>query len=224
MATRDAEPVPARPLRAAATLFVAAMVAVGLVAIVHDLTRPAIEAGQRARHTARLAAVLGGARFDNDLLADVIEVRDEELLGSNDALPVHRARLGGQPVAVLLTVVAPGGYGGPIRLLVGIDRDARLLGVRVLEHTETPGLGDAIDERRSDWIRAFAGRSLSEPPVARWKVRKDGGDFDQFTGATVTPRAVVGAVANALVYFERRRDELFAAPADAAAAQRASGH
>lgn len=224
MATPDAEATTARPLRAAATLFVAAMVAVGLVAIVHDLTRPAIEAGQRARHTARLAAVLGGARFDNDLLADVIEVRDEELLGSNDALPVHRARLGGQPVAVLLTVVAPGGYGGPIRLLVGIDRDARLLGVRVLEHTETPGLGDAIDERRSDWIRAFAGRSLSEPPVARWKVRKDGGDFDQFTGATVTPRAVVGAVANALVYFERRRDELFAAPADAAAAERASGH
>ena len=224
MATRGAEATTARPLRAAATLFVAAMVAVGLVAIVHDLTRPAIEAGQRARHTARLAAVLGGARFDNDLLADVIEVRDEELLGSNDALPVHRARLGGQPVAVLLTVVAPGGYGGPIRLLVGIDRDARLLGVRVLEHTETPGLGDAIDERRSDWIRAFAGRSLSKPPVARWKVRKDGGDFDQFTGATVTPRAVVGAVANALVYFERRRDELFAAPADAAAAERASGH
>ena len=224
MATRDAEPVPARPLRAAATLFVAAMVAVGLVAIVHDLTRPAIEAGQRARHTARLAAVLGGARFDNDLLADVVEVRDEELLGSSAALPVHRARLGGQPVAVLLTVVAPGGYGGPIRLLVGIDRDARLLGARVLSHAETPGLGDAIEERRSGWIRAFAGRSLSDPPAGRWKVRKDGGDFDQFTGATVTPRAVVGAIANALVYFERHRDELFAAPADAAAAERARGH
>ena len=224
MATRDAEPVPARPLRAAATLFVAAMVAVGLVAIVHDLTRPAIEAGQRARHTARLAAVLGGARFDNDLLADVVDVRDEELLGSNDALPVHRARLGGQPVAVLLTVVAPGGYGGPIRLLVGIDRDARLLGARVLSHAETPGLGDAIEERRSGWIRAFAGRSLSDPPASRWKVRKDGGDFDQFTGATVTPRAVVGAIANALAYFERHRDQLFATPADAAAAERARGH
>lgn len=223
MATRDAESMPARPFRAAATLFVAAVAAVGLVAIVHDLTRPTIEASERARHTARLAAVLGGARFDNDLLADVVTVRDEELLGTSDGLPAHRARLGGQPVAVLLTVVAPGGYGGPIRLLVAVDRDARLLGVRVLEHDETPGLGDAIDERRSAWIHAFVGRSLSDPPPGRWKVRKDGGDFDQFTGATVTPRAVVAAVANALVYFERHRDELFESPPDSTAAERAAG-
>lgn len=223
MATHDAEPGPLRPLRAAATLAIAAVAAVGLVALVHDLTRPTIEAGERARQTAQLAAVLGGTRFDNDLLADVVTVRDEELLGSSDGLPAYRARLDGQPVAVLLTAVAPGGYAGPIRLLVAVGRDARVLGVRVLEHAETPGLGDAIDEHRSGWIHAFAGRSLADPPPGRWKVRKDGGDFDQFTGATVTPRAVVAAVASALVYFERHRDELFAAPPDPVAPGQAAG-
>jgi electron transport complex protein RnfG len=85
--------------------------------------------------------------------------------------------------------------------------------VRATHHRETPGLGDAIETRKSGWIQQFVGKSLQDPPAERWRVRKDGGDFDQFTGATVTPRAVVGAVANALVYFERHRDELLAAPA-----------
>lgn len=223
MATHDTEPPSSwRPLRAAVTLAVATLAAVGLVAVVHELARPAIEAGERARQTARLAAVLGGVRFDNDLLADFVMLRDEELLGTPDELPAHRARLHGKPVAVLLTAVAPGGYGGPIRLLVAVGHDGRLLGVRVLRHAETPGLGDAIDERRSDWIHAFAGRSLADPPPERWRVRRDGGDFDQFTGATVTPRAVVAAVANALVCFERHREELFAAPSSPAADERAA--
>jgi Na+-translocating ferredoxin:NAD+ oxidoreductase subunit G len=86
-----------------------------------------------------------------------------------------------------------------------------VLGMRVLEHRETPGLGDVIEERRSDWIRGFDGRSLGDPPPDRWAVRRDGGDFDQFTGATVTPRAIVSAVRKALIYAERHRDELFAA-------------
>ena len=90
-------------------------------------------------------------------------------------------------------------------------RTGELLGVRVLSHRETPGLGDAIEERRSPWIRIFDGRSLADPPAERWKVRKDGGDFDQFTGATVTPRAIVGAVRNVLVYQEQHREELFSA-------------
>ena len=110
--------------------------------------------------------------------------------------------------------VAPDGYAGAIRLLVAVAPDGRLLGVRVLSHKETPGLGDAIDSRRSGWIGAFAGRSLEDPREDRWKVRKDGGDFDQLTGATVTPRAVVRAVRNALVYFDRHRDALLAQPAE----------
>lgn len=210
MATRNAEQPRFRPLRAAAMLAIAAVCSVGLVSFVHDITRPRIEASERAQRVAQLAAVLGPARYDNDLLADVVTVRDPELLGTDEPLPVHRARLAGRPVAVLLVAVAPDGYSGAIRLLVAVDPDGRLLGVRVLSHKETPGLGDAIEARKSGWIDAFAGRSLEDPAVDRWKVRKDGGDFDQFTGATVTPRAVVRAVRNALVYVDRHRDELFA--------------
>lgn len=212
MGTRSAEPTRLRPLRAAIMLAVAGVLAVGLVAVVHDLARPQIEASTRARRVAQLAEVLGPVRYDNDLLGDVIYVRDAELLGTDEALPVHRARLGTVPVAALLFPVAPDGYSGAIRLVVAIDPQGRLLGVRVLGHRETPGLGDAIETRKSDWIESFRGRSLGDPGEVGWKVRKDGGQFDQFTGATVTPRAVVRAVHGALVYFDRHRAVLFAAP------------
>lgn len=211
MATPGVESGARRALRAAAILGGVAVVAVGLVSVVHDLAQPHIEASQRAERLAQLTAVLGGVRYDNDPLADVTFVRDRELLGVDAALPVHRVRLGGEPVALLFTAVAPDGYAGAIRLLVAVDVDGRLLGVRVLSHRETPGLGDAIEERRSPWIRIFDGRSLSDPPAARWQVRKDGGDFDQFTGATVTPRAIVAAVRNVLVHHERHRGALFSA-------------
>lgn len=201
----------ARPFRAALLLTAVATVTVGAVAVVHDLSRPRIEANERAQRVARLAEVLGQTQYDNDLLADAITVRDPDLLGTADALSVHRARLGGQPVAALIETVAPDGYSGSIRLLVAVDVHSRLLGVRVLSHKETPGLGDGIDRRKSDWIDAFAGRSLGDPAPEGWRVRKDGGEFDQFTGATVTPRAVVRAVHNALVYFDAHRDEIFAA-------------
>jgi electron transport complex protein RnfG len=216
MATPGGDSAARRALAAAAVLGAAAVVAVGLVSAVHELAQPRIDASQRAQRLAQLTAVLGGVRYDNDPLTDVTYVRDAELLGVDEPLPVHRARLGGEPVAVLVTAVAPGGYAGAIRLLVAIGADGRLLGVRVLEHRETPGLGDAIEERRSPWIRIFDGRSLADPPAGRWQVRKDGGDFDQFTGATVTPRAIVGAVRNVLVHYERHREQLFsAAPAAA---------
>jgi electron transport complex protein RnfG len=218
MATAGVESGVRRALQAAAILGIAAVAAVGLVSVVYDLARPRIEASQRAQQLAQLSAVLGGVRYDNDPLADVTFVRDPEWLGVDEALPVHRARLAGEPAALLVTAVAPDGYAGAIRLLVAIDANGRLLGVRVLSHRETPGLGDAIEERRSRWIRIFDGRSLSDPPAARWQVRKDGGDFDQFTGATVTPRAIVAAVRNVLIYHERHRERLYSAPsADAAA-------
>lgn len=212
MGTRSAESAPLRPLRAAGLLALAGILSVGLVSIVHDLARPQIEASERARRVAQLAAVLGPLRYDNDLLGDVVHVRDAELLGTDEAVPVHRARLGHRPVAVLLFVAAPDGYSGAIRLVVAVDPLGRVLGVQVSSHKETPGLGDRIEERKSDWIESFAGRSLGDPAEGGWRVRKDGGDFDQFTGATVTPRAVVRAVRNALVYFDRHRDELLAPP------------
>jgi electron transport complex protein RnfG len=128
----------------------------------------------------------------------------------------YRARRAGQPVAVILRFAAVDGYSGEIGLLAGIEADGRLAGVRVTSHRETPGLGDAIEIGKSDWIRAFDGKSLNAPPAADWAVRRDGGVFDQFTGATITPRAVVRAVRAALEYHERNRDALYDAPADTA--------
>jgi electron transport complex protein RnfG len=213
MAAPASEPVRGRPWRTAAILLVVAVAGFGLVAIVHEATRDDIVAAARARQLATFTDVLRGRRFDNDLLADTVVVRDAALLGTPASLRAWRARLHGAPVAVVLEAVAPHGYSGAIALLVSIAPDGTVLGVRVTSHRETPGLGDGIEARRSPWIEQFRGRSLRDPPLERWRVRKDGGDFDQFTGATITPRAVVAAVANALVYYERHRDELLAPPA-----------
>ncbi len=196
-------------MRAAATLAAAVGLAVVALALVHEVTRERVAATDRAQRAAAFDRLLGGLRYDNDLLADWIEVRDPELLGAAEAVRIYRARLAGRPVAAIIESAAPDGYSGPIRLIVAVTPDGHLLGVRVLEHHETPGLGDAIEERRSDWIRSFDGRSLGDPPLPRWKVRKDGGDFDQLTGATVTPRAVVAAVRNTLVFVERRGTTIF---------------
>lgn len=210
MATPVNDTAARRSMRAAAILALVAAFAFGLVALVHEATRDQIAAAERVRSLARFDAVLGGTHYDNDLLADVVAVHDAELLGTTAAVTIYRARRQGRIVAIVLAPTAPGGYSGPIHLLVGIARDGRVLGVRVTEHRETPGLGDAIETRRSPWILGFDGRSLQDPPAGHWRVRKDGGEFDQFTGATITPRAVVAAVAGALLYFERHREALLA--------------
>jgi Na+-translocating ferredoxin:NAD+ oxidoreductase subunit G len=200
-------------VRAALALGAAALVAGSIAMLGHEATRDRIAADDRARRAAQLESLLGGLVHDNDLLADLTYVRDPDLLGTTSPVPVYRARLAGRSAAIVIAPVAPDGYAGSIDLLVAIRADGRVLGVRTTRHRETPGLGDAIDEQKSDWIRRFTGRALGDPPLERWKVRKDGGDFDQFTGATVTPRAVVRAVASSLQYFEQHRDELFSAPA-----------
>jgi electron transport complex protein RnfG len=217
MARTDADTGIPRPLRGALLLGGTTVLAFGLLALVHQATRERIEEVERARQMRTIEQVLDGVRHDNDLLRDAVTVTDRDLLGTTAPVTVYRATLDGAPVAAVLAPSAPDGYSGSIRLLVGIGVDGRLLGVRVQSHRETPGLGDLIETRKSDWILGFTGRSLGDPPLERWKVRKDGGDFDQFTGATVTPRAVVGAVANALLYFEKRREQIFpasATPAD----------
>ena len=212
MATPGRDAPARRAARAALALAVAAVLAVGLVALVHDRASPQIEASRRAAQLQRLTVILGDIAYDNDPLSDTLPVRDLEFLGTTEPLLAHRVRRNGEPVAVLLPAVAPDGYNGALRLLVAIDAQGRLIGVRVLEHRETPGLGDFVEERRSDWIRQFDGRSLGAPPASRWQVNKDGGAFDQYTGATITSRAVTRAARNALEYFERHRDQLLAAP------------
>jgi electron transport complex protein RnfG len=206
----DREGIAAAMASAAAALAVFAAVGVGLVALTEDATRDRIVANERAFLLRTLNDVLPSNRYDNDLFNDTIVVTDPDLLGTQAPVTVYRAFREGKPEAVVFAPVAPDGYSGVIHLLVGIDVDGRITGVRATAHRETPGLGDAVEADRSDWILAFDGRSLDDPPLGRWAVKRDGGDFDQFTGATVTPRAVVKAVRNALVYFEAHRESLFA--------------
>ena len=204
----DPERPARRSIRAAIVLAAAAIAAFGLVAVVHEVTRDRIAATERARELARFDQVLAGRPHDNDLLADTLTLRDPELLGATAAITAYRARFHGQPVAVMLEPVAPDGYSGAIRLLIAIAPDGTILGVSALSHRETPGLGDFIDTRKSDWMQRFTGKSAGNPTAARWRVRKDGGDFDQYTGATITSRAVVETVDRTLQFFARHRDEL----------------
>jgi len=190
-------------------LFLFAVIGSGLVAFTHDNTAERIAENQRRALLKSLNELIPKDQYDNDVYTDILYVHDSDLLGTDEAVPVYRARKGGWPVAVVLAPVAPDGYNGNIRLLVAVRLDGTLAGVRVLAHRETPGLGDNIEADRSDWILGFAGKSLNNPRQDRWKVKRDGGAFDQFTGATITPRAVVKAVKNALLYYRANADKLF---------------
>lgn len=194
----------------ASILGVFAVVGSLVLALIHDATAERIRANERATILRSLHILIPPERHDNDLFTDVIRVRDPLLQVDGEAVEIYRARMQGKPVAAILTAVAPDGYNGNIYLLVAINYDGRIAGVAVTRHLETPGLGDGIDRRKSDWIHIFDGKSLDKPTAERWRVRKDGGDFDQLTGATISPRAVVKAVHNALVYYREHRDEIFA--------------
>ena len=187
-----------------------AVVGTGLVAVTYTSTRDIIADAQRAALEASLNQLVPPDRYDNRITEDRIEVVAPEWLGTGEPVTVYRARKNGRPVALFATPVAPDGYSGPIQLLVGVYIDGTLAGVRVLSHKETPGLGDGIDEKRSPWILAFDGKSLDNPRPDGWKVKKDGGVFDQFTGATITPRAVVKATRKFLEYVRTHQAQLFA--------------
>ncbi len=148
--------------------------------------------------------------FDNDIIQDKLAVAADPLLGTSDTTTAYRARLKGEPSAVVLESIAPDGYSGKIWLILAVRANGELAGVRVVSHHETPGLGDYIDIQKSPWIKGFDGKSRAGYTDADWKVKKDGGQFDYMAGATITPRAVVKAVNKALIYFEQNRDKLFA--------------
>lgn len=194
------------PLRSALVLAVFAAVATGLVALVHEHSAARIAANQTQAQTDRLMQILPLQQYE--------EVPGEnhmplvEGLAENVPQPVYRAWRAGKPAASAIQVTASDGYNGGIVLLVAVDIGGEVLGVRTLRHRETPGLGDAIDIAKGDWITRFDGRSLGTQQNA-WAVRRDGGQFDQLTGATVTSRAVVRAVRTALVYFESNRERIF---------------
>ena len=196
-------------LRSGLLLGLIALLGTALLAGVNELTHERIAEQEKRRILQQLNAILPVASYNNNLLEDVIEITDEASFHHPAPVTVYRARKDDQPVAVLMAVTAPDGYNGAIRLLAGFDHSGTVLGVRVVAHRETPGLGDPIEVEKSDWILSFMSKSLLDPQAEGWAVKRDGGEFDQFTGATISPRAVVKAVHNALVYFDANRQSLF---------------
>jgi len=191
-----------------------------LVTASWEFSRDRIAANERALMLRSLSSVIDPELLNRDLDPVLISAEDETLLGSEDPIDVFVPMDGSEPLAIVFASIAPDGYNAPINLLIGIDVDtATISGVRVVGHRETPGLGDLIEIAKSDWIRQFDGTSIGEPPLSGWAVRKDDGQFDSITGATVTPRAVVRAVRNTLLYFEANRDELISEARTVAAAR-----
>jgi electron transport complex protein RnfG len=189
---------------------------VSLVSATYEGTKDRIAYNERLSLLRKLEAMVPPDAIDNDIVSDRIEVHDRALLGT-DTTYVYRGRKNGEPVAAVFTSVVPDGYSGPLKLLVAVRNDGTLAGVRVVSHKETPGLGDKVEEDRSNWIYGFEGKSLGDPPLEEWGVKRDGGYFDQFTGATITPRSVVKAVKNTLLFVRNNPETIYAEPRQALA-------
>jgi len=174
-----------------------ALIVSALLALGNQQTKADIKLRLEEDMRASLGMVIPHELYDNDLLSDTAIIITNE----SDEKLVYIARLKDQAIAVAFTMVEQG-YAGPIQIMIGINREGYILGARVISHMETPGLGDKIEEKKDDWILNFDGLSLENPPPERWTVKKDGGMFDQFSGATITPRAVVKAINNGLTLFK----------------------
>ena len=187
-----------------------ALITATLLAGTFLLTKDRIAQSQRQAAQKALFEIIPRQRHDNDMLEDLYHIPSSlaKSIGHSTDIDIHLARQRDNVVAVLMPVVAPDGYSGDIHLLVGINIDGNIAGVRVLTHRETPGLGDKIDLNKSDWVLNFNNKSLSAPEAQNWLVKKDGGEFDQFTGATITPRAVVKSVKASLEFFNRHRERI----------------
>jgi len=204
----------AMAVNTAAILFVFVIAFTALLAGVYLITRPAIVASAAEEKMKLIADVLPSDAYNNDLLHDTVQLPPTALLGLDDSTVIYRGRKDGQPSALVFEAIAPDGYSGKIRLLVGVRTDGRIAGVRVIAHKETPGLGDYIEpkkdkKRARPWITQFEDRSLMNPAERGWKVKKDGGEFDANAGATITPRAIVKATRKALKFVEENRERLF---------------
>jgi electron transport complex protein RnfG len=198
-------------IKTGTTLAVIAAICTALVAATYQLTRERIVANEKAMLEQALQPALAGVLYEGGVSESRLVMLPPHDLPGSDAALIYRVYAQGKPVAALFAVTARDGFSGVIRILVGVEFDGTITGVRILQHRETPGLGDKIESARSDWIFQFDGRSMGNPEVTGWAIRNDGGEFDQLTGASVTPRAVIGAVRDTLLYFDEHRDEIFAA-------------
>lgn len=196
------------------------LVFTGLMAATYQATKPLLDASAQAEKLKLINEVLPPASYDNDLLADCINLPPIKELGLDEGSKLYRARKAGQPVAVVLEAVAPDGYSGRVSLVLALTADARLSAVRVTGHKETPGLGDYIDPKKdknktNPWIAQFNDQAYELVHEGRWKVKKDGGQFAYRTGATISARAVTNASGKAVAWAAERREKLFALPIDA---------
>lgn len=197
-------------LQTAANLVFFAVIGTAILASTYFLTHDEIVKSEEAEKLKLITQIVPPELFDNAIMQDTLIIPTDPLLGNADKTVAYRARLKGEPSAIVLEAVAPDGYSGKIALILAVRANGELAGVRVVSHRETPGLGDYIDLPKSPWIKGFDGKSREIYVDADWKVKKDGGKFDYMAGATITPRAVVKAVNKALIYFNANRDTLFA--------------
>ena len=190
-----------------------ALITALVLASTDRITEERIAESERLAAQKALFEIVPLARHNNDLLVDLQPIPEQYwlALGLDNGGDVHIARLDDQPVAAIVPSITTDGYSGDIAMIVGINFDGTVAGVRVVDHKETPGLGDKIELRKSDWILSFNGKSLNNPELSKWNVEKDRGDFDQFTGATITPKAVIHQIAKTLEYFEKDRERLLSA-------------
>jgi len=189
------------------------IIGTAILAYTYDTTKAPIEVSEAAAKMKLFDQVLPSNEHDNDLINESLDIPAGGELGNREGTKAHIAKLAGKPSAVILEATAPDGYSGEIKLLIAVRENGGIAGVRVIAHKETPGLGDYIDIAHGDWIKSFDNLSLSIRPLADWKVKKDGGQFDYMAGATITPRAVVKAVQKVLVYVDQNRQTLFATQA-----------
>lgn len=202
-------------LRTAIILFIFVVIFTGLLSAVYLRTLPTIEAAAAEEKMKLIDEVLPRKLYDNDLLKDTLQIAPTAALGLDDVSTAYRARKDGKPAALVLEAIAPDGYSGKIRLLIALGAEGQLLGVRVTQHKETPGLGDYIEPKKDKnkerpWITQFNGLTPASAGEREWKVKKDGGRFDSMAGATVTPRAVIKAVRKAALYVAENRERFFA--------------
>ncbi|MFM2396427.1 MAG: hypothetical protein RLZZ434_1009 [Pseudomonadota bacterium] len=197
-------------LRTAAIMLAFAFIGTLLLASVFDVTRAPIEDSEKAARLSLFKEILPAENYDNDLLASQVTIAPNALLGNRLPSIANVAKQKQQTAGVILEAIAHDGYSGDIKLLIAIRADGSISGVRVLAHKETPGLGDYIDIAHGNWIKLFDNESLQKTPLEKWQVKKDGGQYDYMVGATITPRAVVKSVKQALQFYQQNKQTLFA--------------
>lgn len=191
-----------------------AMISSGLIAITHLLTKDKIALEIELSLVRQLSEIVPSDNYTNNVYNDCIFINDKGFLGTSDDQKLYRMRNSKLDYALLMTNIAPDGYSGKIKLAIAISTEGEILGVNILSHKETPGLGDKMERNKSDWLEQFVGLSLNNVATKQWKVKKDGGQFDALTGATITPRAVIKAVHNSLNFYQQHGQNLFTQPSN----------